>query len=231
MKPLVVIPARGGSKRVPDKNIKLLAGKPLILYTIEVARAVFEDNIICVSTDSLEIKKIVEASGLKVPFLRPKELAQDSSDSRSVFLHAYEFYKNNYGYEAEQLIVLQPTSPFRTKTNLLEAMELFQEPLDMVVSVKETASNPYFVLFEENQEGYLVKSKKGSFTRKQDAPKVWEFNGAIYIISKKAILKGQPFTFKKSIKYVMSELESIDIDTPLDWEFASLLIQKSNQKN
>ncbi len=220
MKPLIVIPARGGSKRLPGKNIKLLNGKPLIHYTIEAAREVFDDSIICVSTDDEEIKKVSEQTGLKVPFLRPKELATDTADSRSVLLHAYQYYKEEKVYEANVIILLQPTSPLRNATHIREALELYHGGLDMVVSVKETDSNPYFVLYEENEEGFLEKSKKGDFTRKHDVPKVWELNGAIYVMNVDSLNKSQPKEFAKVVRYEMDPEISVDVDTELDWKYA-----------
>jgi N-acylneuraminate cytidylyltransferase len=226
MKPLVVIPARGGSKGVPKKNIKLLNGKPLINYTIVAAQHVFDDTIICVTTDSQEIKDVVENStGLKVPFLRPYELATDTSGTYEVLLHAIDFYKIN-GYEADTLILLQPTSPFRTGQHIKEAINLYSDDIDMVVSVKETTSNPYYVLFEDDKNGYLSKSKEASFTRRQDCPKVWELNGAIYIINIKSLLKEPIASFKKSVKYIMDESDSVDIDTMIDWQLCEIMMKK-----
>jgi N-acylneuraminate cytidylyltransferase len=226
MKPLIVIPARGGSKGVPRKNIKLLEGKPLIEYTLDAAKKVFSEDLICVSTEDQEIKKIVESLGFSVPFLRPKHLALDTSGTYEVLLHAVEFYKNQ-GYNADTLILLQATSPFRNSKHIEEALSLFDFSCDMVVSVKETKSNPYYTLREENQNGWLVKSKEGVFTRRQDCPKVFELNGAIYIINIKSLMNSPLNKFKKVRKYEMDELSSIDIDSPLDWEFASLLIDKN----
>lgn len=226
MKPLVVIPARGGSKRLPGKNIKPLNGKPLIHYTIEAAREVFDDSIICVSTDDEEIKQVSEKTGLKVPFLRPKELATDTADSRSVLLHAYDYYKENQDYIADVIVLLQPTSPLRNATHIQKALELYHVGLDMVVSVKETDANPYFVLYEENEDGYLEKSKKGDFTRKLDVPKVWELNGAIYVMNCETLIKRQPKDFKKVIRYEMNPENSVDVDTELDWELLNLLLRK-----
>ena len=109
---LYVIPARGGSKGVPGKNIKLLGGKPLIYYSIEVARALANDEDICVSTDNIEIKELVEQTGLQVPFLRPPELALDDSGTYEVLLHAVNYYATQ-GKQYNLLVLLQPTSPFR----------------------------------------------------------------------------------------------------------------------
>ena len=226
MKPLIVIPARGGSKGVPGKNIKLLNGKPLIHYTIEAAQDVFENQYIYVSTDSLEIKEIAEQSGLKIPSLRPKHLATDTANSRDVVLHALEQFKLSNGTDPDVIILLQPTSPFRNQKHIKEALELYKDTLDMVVSVKETDANPYYVLFEEDDNKFLKKSKESRTSRRQDAPKVWELNGAIYIINPKSIKQKSIGDFKKVIKYQMDDGSSIDIDTSLDWEFAEFIANK-----
>ncbi|TVL99729.1 MAG: acylneuraminate cytidylyltransferase family protein [Candidatus Brocadia sp. WS118] len=225
MKPLVVIPARGGSKGIPRKNIKKLGEKPLIQYTIEAARQVFDDELICVSTDDPEIKEVVETLGLVVPFLRPAELATDDAGTYEVLLHAVDFYekeKNNY---PDTLILLQVTSPFRTKRHIKEALDLFDKDCEMVVSVKETKSNPYYVLREEDEDGWLVKSKEGNFTRRQDCPKVWEVNGAIYIINIATLKKTPPHQMAKVRKYVMDERSSHDIDSQFDWALAKVLLE------
>lgn len=225
MKPLVVIPARGGSKGVPGKNIRPLNGKPLIHYTIETARSVFPDEYIMVSTDDQGIREVAEQTGLNVPFLRPADLATDTAGSREVLLHALG-QAEAAGYTADTVILLQPTSPFRTATHLREALQLFQPGLDMVVAVKETRSNPYFVLFEDNAEGFLEKSKTGMFIRRQDCPKVWEINGALYIINADSLRHESIGSFKKVVKYVMDEFASHDIDTQFDWEMAEWLMNK-----
>lgn len=226
MQPIVVIPARGGSKGVPGKNIKELGGKPLIHYTIEAARAVFKDENIIVSTDDEEIREVAEATGLKVPFLRPKELATDEATTYDVLLHTLAYCEQN-NYFPDTLILLQPTSPFRTDMHIREALDLYNDDLDMVVSVKETRSNPYYVLFEENEEGFLRKSKDGNFSRRQDVPKVWEFNGAIYIINTNSLQKTTLSNFNKVLKYPMSENSSIDIDDEMDLLRASYCLKYS----
>lgn len=228
MIPLVVIPARGGSKGVPGKNIKLLNKKPLIHYTIEAARKVFEDQYIYVSTDSVEIKSIVEQTGLTVPFLRPEHLASDTANTRDVLLHALEQFTLIKKQEPDIIILLQPTSPLRNEIHIREALALYNANLDMVVSVKETNANPYYVLFEEDSKGFLQKFKKGNFTRRQDCPKVWEYNGAIYLINNESLKKNSFNDFTKVIKYKMNNNDSIDIDDEIDFKLAEILIQKTN---
>ena len=174
MKILVVIPARGGSKGIPHKNIKPLAGKPLIYYTIDVARQIVSDDDICVTTDNAEIIDCVENYGLKVPFVRPSELATDTASTYDVLLHALNFYEQQ-GKHYDAMLLLQNTSPFRTSDQVKEALKLYSNDIDMVVSVKECSANPYYCVFEENSEGFLNISKgKGNITRRQDAPKVYE---------------------------------------------------------
>lgn len=226
MKPLAVIPARGGSKGVPRKNIKPLNGNPLIYYTVEAAREVFNDDIICVSTDYEEIKEVVEKTGLQVPFIRPDELATDTAGNDEVLLHALNYYKE-HGYDADTIVLLQPTSPFRNSKHIEEAIELYHSDLDRVVSVRETKSNPYYVLYEENSAGYLEKSKNGNFKSRQVCPKVWELNGAIYIINSESLQKREITELQKVKKYEMDEIASIDIDTPLDWEIAECLMNNN----
>lgn len=226
MKPLVIIPARGGSKGVPGKNIKLLNGKPLIQYTIEAALEITDEKNIIVSTDCVEIKAVVENLGICVPTLRPKELASDTSGTYEVLL--YELLKlEKKGEYYDYLILLQPTSPFRTGNQIREALDLYNQNLDMVVSVKETKVNPYYLLKEEDENGYLISSKTTTANRRQDAPKVWELNGAIYIINTQTLKKIHLSEFNKVRKYVMDEITSHDIDTFLDWNLAKIIIKES----
>lgn len=221
---LIIIPARGGSKGIPGKNIKSLAGKPLIQYTIEVARQLTNDGHICVSTDDKEIKNITEGLGLSVPFLRPPELATDKAGSYEVLLHALDFYAAQ-GKKYETLLLLQPTSPFRTANHIREAMQFYSTDIDMVTSVKISHASPYFTLMEEDNGGWLQKSKPVHFVRRQDAPEVYELNGALYIINTASLRKGPISAFTRVKKYVMEDAYSVDIDTPLDWLWAETLIE------
>jgi len=226
---LVVIPARGGSKGIPRKNIKLLNGKPLIHYTIEAAQALFEEQRICVSSEDEEINSIAKQRGLNYDYVRPTSLASDTSSSREVILDVIEYYKKQE-ITFDSIILLQPTSPFRTSKHILEALNTYETSTacEMVVSVKETKCNPYFNLFEENELGFLGLSKKGNFTSRQSAPKTYEYNGAIYIFSVETIQSKQFSEFTSIKKYEMSALDSIDLDEPLDWKLAELIINESN---
>ena len=226
MKILVIIPARGGSKGIPHKNIKPLNGKPLIYYTIDVARQIVSDDDICVSTDDPEIVKCIKDYGLDVPFMRPAELATDKAGTYEVLLHALNYYENQ-GKQYDVVLLLQNTSPFRTGNQVKEALALYKKDLDMVVSVKEASSNPYYNCFEEDGDGYLHISKgDGQFTRRQDVPKTYEYNGAIYIINPESLKKMPLGKFKKRVKYVMDDIHSIDLDTMIDWKFAEFVINE-----
>ncbi len=220
---LVVIPARGGSKGVPGKNIRFLGGKPLIQHTIDAAKLVFKNEEIIVSTDSEEIRKTVMNYGLDVPFLRPSELATDTAGTYEVLLHAID-YMENRGIYNDVLVLLQPTSPFRTAEHIRAALELFTSDLDMVVSVKETKANPYYVLKEENELGLLESSKTGDFRTRQDCPPVYELNGAIYIINVNSLKTAPINKFLKVRKFVMDHISSIDIDTSFDWKLAETVL-------
>ena len=225
---LVIIPARGGSKGIPRKNIKSLGGKPLIYSAIDTARAITSDENICVSTDDVEIKSVVESYGLPVPFLRPDELATDTAGTYEVLLHALDFYEKQ-GKHYDIVLLLQTTSPFRTAEQVKEALHLFEQTNDekaMVVSVKECPSNPYYDIFEEDADGYLHISKgDGNIFRRQDAPRVYEYNGAIYIMNADELKNTHMHKLPHRIKYVMDEPSSFDLDTMADWNMAEMMIK------
>mgnify|MGYP002515694954 CR=1 FL=1 len=224
MKTLYVIPARGGSKGIPHKNIRPLAGKPLIGYAIDTARELADDADICVSTDDPEIAAVAEKMGLKVPFLRPAELATDKSGTYEVLLHALDFYKAR-GTDYDTLVLLQPTSPLRTADDVRRALALYNDSVDMVVTVKEAASNPYYNCYEVDNDGYLHISKgDGSYTRRQDAPKAWEYNGAVYVIRVSALRQMPLGKMHRRVMCEMDAARSVDLDTELDWLIAEHLM-------
>lgn len=224
---LVVIPARKGSKGIPGKNKKLLNGKPLIAYSIEAALGIFEKEQICISTDDEDIVQLAESYGISVPFLRPAELSTDTAGSQDVLIHAYEFYREK-GFDAAVVCLLQATSPFRTTKHIYEATNAYSIDCDMLVSVVESKANPYFNLMEESSEGFLEKSKVGNFKTRQEAPKVYELNGAIYFINTTSLTKQPISSFTKVLKYIMPSAASVDLDLPEDWEYATYLLQKKN---
>lgn len=224
MSTLYLIPARAGSKGLPGKNIKLLHGKPLLYYSIDFARIFSADSHICVSTDSDQIIKAAKDYGLDVPFKRPTELASDLAGSREVILHALNYF-GNLGRNYKTVILLQPTSPFRNQRHIREMINIFDDSIDMVVSVKESRENPYFSLFEE-VSGFLTLSKKSSFLRRQDSPKVYAYNGSVYIINSKSLHNENLNEFDKVKKYIMDDVHSLDIDTNYDWLIAEMIVEK-----
>lgn len=227
MSSLIIIPARGGSKGIPRKNIKNLNGRPLIYYSIDIARQIVPDSDICVSTDDSEIIETVEKYGLKVPFIRPDYLATDTMGTDDVLLHALDFYEKK-GERYDNIILLQCTSPFRQVQDVKNALDLYSPVIDMVVSVKETAANPYYNCFEEDADGFLKISKgNGKYVRRQDAPKAWEYNGAVYIINPESLKKGPLSKFEKKVKYVMDDIHSLDLDTMFDWKMAELMLKEN----
>lgn len=223
---LIIIPARGGSKGIPRKNIKPLNGKPLIYYAIDTARAITADENICVSTDDMEIKSVVEAYGLKVPFLRPDELATDTAGTYEVLLHALDYYEKQ-GKQYKAVLLLQTTSPFRTAEQVKEALAIYDHSdADMVVSVKECPANPYYNVFEEYENGYLHVCKgDGNIFRRQDAPKVYEYNGAIYIMNADKLKYIHMHKLPHRAKYVMDAKSSFDLDTMQDWQIAEMMLK------
>lgn len=225
---LVIIPARGGSKGIPHKNIKLLNGKPLIYYTIDTARAITSDENICVSTDDMGIKSVVENYGLKVPFVRPSELATDTIGTYEVLLHALDFYEK-LGKHFDTVLLLQATSPFRRIEQVKDALQQYNDSeADMLVSVKVSAANPYYNLYEEDEKGFLHVCKgDGTIYRRQDAPKVYEYNGAIYIMSAAKLKTTHMHHMQKRIKYIMDAQSSFDLDTMRDWEMAEMILKTS----
>jgi len=224
---LALIPARGGSKGLPGKNIKLLNGKPLIAYSINSALSAKRISKTVVSTDDKTIADISKKHGAEVPFMRPENLASDTASSRDVIIHTLDFFKQAM-VEFDYLVLLQPTSPFRKEGDIDQAIDTAIETnADLVVSAFETSSNPYYVLFEENENGHLKTSKSGTFTRRQDCPKVYELNGSIYVFKTEALRQNNDLKFDKTVKFLMDKAYSVDIDTIEDFEYAEYLLQKN----
>ncbi len=228
--PIFIIPARGGSKGIPMKNIADLCGRPLIAYSIDAALGCMDilnsrrqgeklgSERIIISTDSPEIAAKAGEEGIEVPFLRPAELSTDTAGSREVIIHAMDF-ADSKGIAYDCVVLLQPTSPFRDATHVADALALFKPgETDMVVSVCEASANPYYNCFETDPEtGYLHVSKgDGLLTRRQDAPEAWEYNGAVYVINPASIREMPLGAFPRRIPYGMTREDSLDIDTPLD---------------
>ena len=231
MNPLIIIPARGGSKGIPGKNIKPLLGQPLLAYTLAAARQVAPDERIILSTDSEEIRRVAEGLGLAVPYTRPAELATDSAGSREVIIDAMD-WADAQGIEYDCVVLLQPTSPLRTADDIRQCMDvydLYAPGIDMAVTVTEAASNPYYNCFESGEDGFLRISKgDGLITRRQDAPKVWEYNGAVYVIRPQAIREMPMGAMPRRAASPMPRERSVDIDTEADWRVAEYLLTKTN---
>lgn len=222
MRTLYLITARGGSKGIPGKNIKPLAGKPLIYYSIEYARLFADEMDICLSTDSEEISNVAALISYKTPFIRPAHLAEDNAGSYEVIVHAVNYYKES-GINYDNVVLLQPTSPLRLKKHLEEALTLYSSELDMVVSVTETQLYHYY----EEKNGLLLPFGN-VYKRRQDAPLLYKHNGSIYIINTESLLKHKEFNHFTCVrKYVMADDYSLDIDTFADWGKIEYLLQSS----
>lgn len=228
MTPLYIIPARGGSKGIPRKNIKLLHGKPLIGYSIDAARgAGADDSHIILSTDSEEIAAVAGELGLPVPYRRPAELATDTAGSREVIIDAMD-WADSRGIAYDCVVLLQPTSPLREASDIEAALEAFgQKRPDMAVTVTEARDNPYYNCFETTPDGYLHISKgDGLITRRQDAPKAYIYNGAVYVMDPEAIRRYPLGSMPRRVPVPMDAAKSIDLDTPLDWLVAETLLKE-----
>ncbi len=231
MRILYLIPARAGSKGLPHKNVKLLNNKPLIAYSIEFALANLKTgDELCVSTDDERVIEISEKLGVKIPFKRPQYLSSDTANTYDVISHALNHY-NEKGLTFDAVMLLQPTSPFRNTEDFQNVISSFDADCEMSVTVKEAKENPYFTLFEESKEGFLVKSKTGNFERRQDCPKVYAFNGSIYLIRVSAILFKKINELRSIKKIIMPESRSVDIDTMADWVLAEYYLNQINENS
>ncbi len=225
---LAVIPARGGSKRLPNKNILLLGGKPLIAWTIEAARKSKYIDEVFVSTDSSEIKSTAEQYGVKVPFLRPEELAQDDTPTIDVIKHIIDYYKKNQR-KFDYIVLLQPTSPLRTFLDIDNAIELLEKKkADGIISVTEAPHSPLWMNTLPDDLS-MVKFLNPALINKrsQDLPKYYMLNGAIYIGKVQKVLKENTFFLSRNIyAYLMPRERSVDIDNKIDFKLAEILIKE-----
>jgi len=220
-----VIPARGGSKRLSRKNIRDLAGKPLISWTIEAAKnSKYIDHIV-VSTDDREIADVSMKCKAKV-LMRPNELATDTTNSTDVVMHAIEKQNINYDY----VILLQPTSPLRTSEHIDEAIELLiSKNASVIISVCETDHSPLWsnTLPEDGSMNNFIKEEYKD-KRSQDLPIHYRLNGAIYIAETKLFKRDRKFKMGvNTLPYVMERSKSIDIDSHLDFMYAKCIIENS----
>lgn len=219
---LAVITARGGSKGVHRKNIRIVAKKPLIAWTIEAARkSIFIDRLI-VSTDDLEIAEVAKQFGAEVPFLRPKELASDESSGISPVIHAIENVDATYDY----VLLLQPTSPLRTSDDIDNAIKLFFEKgTDSCVSVSESNKHPN-LMYQISTDLSLIPvfASNDKHLRRQDLTKVFSVNGAIYIAKRDFLMTEKKFIDNETLAFIMPPERSLDIDSEFDLLIADLLI-------
>ena len=221
MRILALIPARGGSKRLPGKNIRILGDKPLIVWSIDAAKGIPEICDILVSTDSSEIAEISKESGVLVPWLRPANLATDTASSVDVALHALDWYEAEKG-AVDGLLLLQPTSPFRTKETICTGIALFaKHGHSSVVGVSPTHAHPMWTLKMEGN--YLVPYMKEHAlkTRSQDLPPAYVVNGSFYLISPTELKTFKSFFGSKTVPLLIeSPQKEIDIDTERDLKIA-----------
>ncbi|HHY00079.1 MAG TPA: acylneuraminate cytidylyltransferase family protein [Methanothermobacter sp.] len=228
---LTIIPARGGSKTIPHKNIKNLCGKPLIAWTINNALECEYLDRIVVSTDDLQISKISKEFGAEVPFLRPNKIAEDDSPTIDAIIHSLDFLENN-GYHPEIVVLLQPTSPLRTAQDIESALNLFfeyEKTCSAVVSVSEFDHSPYLSL--KIEKGYLKPNFGEEYfnKRRQDLPQLYKPNGSIYISTPNNIRKFGGFFGNKIVPYKMPQERSVDIDTITDFKLAELMLGELNE--
>jgi len=223
---LGIIPARGGSKGIPRKNIRPLAGKPLIGWTIESALNSKVCEPLLVSTDDPEIAAVARQFGADTPFLRPPSLSSDTATSLSVVEHAIDWL-NETGLESfSHVLLLQPTSPFRTAEDIQNAVTIAKKTGAAVVSVCEPQQHPYlFKIIREDGTLDNLMPESAQCSRRQDYPPVYALNGAIYIISMDCLIKEKTFTPEKTVPYIMPPERSLDIDTPWDFFLAEQTMQ------
>ncbi len=225
---LGVIPARGGSKRLPRKNIMMLAGKPLIQWTIEAGLESNAIDRLIVSTDDTEIAEVARACGADVPFMRPAELASDTSNSYVVLEHAYQTLREQ-GEDYSYIAMLQPTSPLRTSVHLDEAAKLLEEKgADGVLGVAETDHPVQWCnTLPESMEMRDFVNLSVTRSQSQQFEKRYCLNGAIYITSINRMLEESSHIYGSSMfAFIMERCDSIDIDSDIDFEMAEFFINK-----
>ena len=226
MRYVALICARGGSKGLPGKNVRLLAGKPLIGWSIRTAKQVERISRVIVSTDSVDIARTAREHGAEVPFMRPPELAQDDSPELSVWRHALSYLENQrYGMDA--LVVIPPTSPLRNVQDVCNCIDEFEKGgVDIVVTVTDARRSPYFNMVTIDQDGYssLVIPPTDSILRRQDTPDVFDMTTVAYVVGQQFVHEhDSPFEGRVRSVHVPRE-RALDIDTLLDFRIAECLI-------
>ena len=227
MKYVVLICARGGSKGLPGKNIKPLNGIPLIGWSINIAKKIDRVSHIIVSTDSEEIAKVALEYGAEVPFMRPKELAQDDSPEWLVWKHAIKHVESYGNEDIDAIIVLPVTAPLRSVKDVNSCIDLFEESeVDSVITVSEASRSPYFNMIVNNDSGYasLVISPENQITRRQDAPEVFDMTTVAYVVNTNVVKQSNSIFEGKVKSIIIPQERSIDIDTLLDFKIAECLV-------
>jgi CMP-N,N'-diacetyllegionaminic acid synthase len=225
---LCIIPARSGSKGIPGKNTKPLCGKPLIAYSIEQAlKTEFIDRTI-VSTDDEMIAKISRDFGAETPFIRPAQLATDGASTLDVLLHTIEWCKTNENLFYDIILLLHTTSPLRSIGDIRKCIEiLVDQNADNVFSVTPASNNPYFNMVEAKEDNRVALVKEGDFSSRQSAPPVYDMNSSIYTWWADRLVKKKSLYLKKTRIHIMPRERSIDIDEPLDFRIADLIMKES----
>jgi len=219
---LAIIPARGGSKGVPRKNIRDVAGKPLIAWTITAAKKSRYVDRVVVSTDDLEIAEVAARYGGEVPFLRPAELARDDTPGIAPVLHAVETVTPAY----EVIVLLQPTSPLRSAADIDSAIRTMVDGgAKACVSVVEPDKSPYW-MYSLDGAGRMKPLLEGEYACRQEIPAVYALNGAVYVAERRWLLENRGFMGEETLAYVMPKERSVDIDTETDLFIANQLLTR-----
>lgn len=223
--------ARGGSKGVPGKNIRSFAGKPLIAHSIELALRMPEIAKIVVSTDDPEIAAVARQCGADVPFMRPAELAKDDAPEWLAWRHAIAHVRDVMDVPFDRFISLPATSPLRKEEDVRACLDRYAEgDADMVIGITPAASNPYFNMLKLDADGRadLVIRPQGKVFRRQDAPDVYDIAPCAYVTSPDFVMRHSGI-FDGVLKTAIIPGErAVDIDTPLDFEFAEFLYRKQH---
>lgn len=226
---LGTICSRGGSKGVPGKNIRPLLNKPLIAYTIEVAKTCKYIDDLIVSTDSNEIADIAIEFGAKVPFIRPAELASDTANKWDVFRHAVEEYERLNNVRVSYLVDMDVTVPLKTASDIDGAikMALDNQETDVVITGYEPERNPYFNMMEISADGFatIVKKTEKPIVRRQDAPIVYSLTPAAYVIKRSALYDFSHWSEAKCKIHPINRIHAIDIDTEIDFRIVEFFMK------
>jgi len=228
MRTIAFIFARGGSKGLPGKNIKQLNGVPLIVYSINLAKAMDEIDVVIVSTDDEAIAKVAKEHGASVPFLRPKSLAKDESAEFLAWKHAVNWVLENEG-EFDIFVSLPATSPLRNSDDIKKCLSMLTNDVDMVLTCKNAERNPYFNMVKKDAEGFVeLVNVEGKIFRRQDAPEVYDLTTVAYVCRPNFILQNNHVLDGSSKAVFIPKERAIDIDDKWDFMFAELLIRNKN---